>query len=75
LAQPNKGYFHYISTPNIGYKCAIKMPSSDPSGISMVVGESYSKKDQALKSTAFNAVKKLKILGLIKDDLRPSKLQ
>lgn len=51
------------------------MPDSDPSGIPMFVGEALSKKDQALKSAAFNAVKELKILGLIKDDLRPSKLQ
>ena len=51
------------------------MPNSDPSGIPMFVGEALSKKDQALKSAAFNAVKNLKILGLIKDDLRPSKLQ
>jgi hypothetical protein len=26
LAQPNKGYFQYILTPNICYKCIIKMP-------------------------------------------------
>lgn len=51
------------------------MPSSDPSGISMVTGLTYSKKDQALKSAAYNAVKQLKLLGLIKDDLRPSRLQ
>ena len=38
LAQPNKGYFQYILTPNICYKCIIKMPASDPSGIPMFVG-------------------------------------
>lgn len=38
LAQPNKGYFQYIFTPNICYKCIIKMPASDPSGIPMFVG-------------------------------------
>jgi hypothetical protein len=51
------------------------MPSSDPSGIPMFAGEAHSTKDIALKSAAFNAVKQLKIMGLIKDDLRPSKIQ
>lgn len=44
LAQPNKGYFQYILTPNICYKCIIKMPASDPSGIPMFVGEACSTK-------------------------------
>ena len=73
LAQPNKGYFQYILTPNICYKCIIKMPTSDPSEKNMFVGEAYSTKEQALKSAAFKAVKDLKKMGLIKDDLRPSK--
>lgn len=38
-----------------------------------MIGEPYTKKDQALKSAAFLAVKELKKMGLIKDDLRPSK--
>jgi len=74
LAQPNKGYFHFSLTPNVCYKCVIKMPASDPSEVSWFAGEAYSNKDQALKSAAFKAVKQLKIMGLIKDDLRPSKL-
>ena len=44
LAQPNKGYFQYIMTPNICYKCIIKMPESDPSGEPMFSGESCSTK-------------------------------
>lgn len=57
------------------YRCVIKMPDSDPSGSSLFVGDACPKKDLALKSAAFKAVKALKKLGLIKDDLRPSKLQ
>lgn len=26
LSQPNKGYFLYNQTPNVCYKCVIKMP-------------------------------------------------
>lgn len=44
LAQPNKGYFQYIETPNISFKCIIKMPASDPSGIPMFAGEANSTK-------------------------------
>ena len=51
------------------------MPASDPSGIPMFAGEACANKAYALKSTAFIAVKQLKIMGLIRDDLRPSKIQ
>ena len=33
LRQPNKAYYHFIETPNIGYKCIIKFPPTSPSTI------------------------------------------
>jgi hypothetical protein len=51
------------------------MPESDPSGELWFAGEAHSTKDLALKSAAYNAVKTLKKMGLIRDDLRPSRVQ
>jgi endoribonuclease Dicer len=75
LKHPNKPYFHFVETSNICFKCIIKFPESSTCSKSYVIGKPQPRKDEALKSAAFVAVKILKKEGFIRDDLRPSRLE
>lgn len=56
LKPPNRPYFHFIETSNICFKCIIKFPDSS----NFVIGKPEPRKEEALKSAAFIAIKILK---------------
>lgn len=60
LKPPNRAYFHFVETPSICFKCIIKFPESSTCSVNYVVGKPLPKKDEAMKSAAFMAVKILK---------------
>lgn len=69
---PNKGFYQFIQTPSIAFRCIILFPDTSPSLQRFVIGWPFQTKEKALKSAAFQAVRLLKKEGLLKDDLRPS---
>ena len=75
LKPPNRFYPHYIETPNICYKCVIKFPESSTCSRSYIVSKPHRTKLDAIRSTAFEAVKVLKKEGFITDHLRSSRLE
>ena len=75
LRHPNKAHYHFITTPNICYKCVIKFPPSAPSSIPYIIGKPFPKKITALKSAAYIAVQELYKEGFIKYDLRPRRVE
>ena len=60
LKQPNRPYFHFIETSNICFRCIIKFPDSSTSSQNFVIGKPEPRKEEALKSAAFIAIKILK---------------